>query len=309
MTRSLLLVAAFLAVLLAATPATAAIDTPVPGFLLDRGRYTTIDAPGGARSQVLAIGVNAQGAIVGDFDDSSGRHHGFLLRKGKFTRIDFPGAKGSTAGKINNSGDVVGAYSLTDPYPGSGNAELRGYLLRGGKFTRIDFPGADQTQPLGLNNLGQVVGTYVLGGEDRSFLWENGKYRDIKLPDFPGAVGAAITGIDDFGRYIGVVVTGPNRGYGLLLDRGKVTTYKSPGDVLTFPSGINDLGQVVGTTYRDGTQATARGFLLAKGVKGPFTRIEFPRAPASVAFGINNRGQIVGAYAKSLMPDMPMPMG
>ena len=51
----------------------------------------------------------------------------------------------------------------------------------------------------------------------------------------------------------------------------------------------------MGTTSADpGTNA--HGFLLDKGVEGPFTPIDFPGAPRTGAFGINDRGQIVGIY-------------
>jgi hypothetical protein len=56
------------------------------------------------------------------------------------------------------------------------------------------------------------------------------------------------------------------------------------------------------------------GFLLAKGPSGPFTPIDFPGAPNTVAFGINDRGQIVGTYENpDAAPDaqpslMQMPM-
>jgi hypothetical protein len=37
--------------------------------------------------------------------------------------------------------------------------------------------------------------------------------------------------------------------------------------------------------------------VLAEGVKGPFTRINFPgRAPRTLVLGINDRGQNVGLY-------------
>ena len=62
--------------------------------------------------------------------------------------------------------------------------------------------------------------------------------------------------------------------------------------------------------------ADAHGFLLAKGPSGPFTPIDFPGAPRTVAFGINDRGQIVGTYENpDAAPDdqqdpmqMPPPM-
>jgi hypothetical protein len=48
-----------------------------PGFVLSKGRYTTIVAPGAA-TQTLAFGINNRREIVGAFDDADGRGHGCL---------------------------------------------------------------------------------------------------------------------------------------------------------------------------------------------------------------------------------------
>ena len=87
-----------------------------------------------------------------------------------------------------------------------------------------------------------------------------------------------------------------------------------PASAFTFPFGINDRGQIVGFTASDPAVTEVHGFLLAKGVEGPFTPIDFPGAPRTVAFGINDRGQIVGVYENpDAAPDgqqspMRMPM-
>jgi hypothetical protein len=52
----------------------------------------------------------------------------------------------------------------------------------------------------------------------------------------------------------------------------------------------------VGYTADDLDQTGARGFLLAEGVDGPFTPINFPGAPKSVALGISDRGDVVGLH-------------
>jgi hypothetical protein len=38
------------------------------------------------------------------------------------------------------------------------------------------------------------------------------------------------------------------------------------------------------------------GFLLAKGVEGPFTPIEVPGAPRNLVYGLNDRNALVGVY-------------
>ena len=54
----------------------------------------------------------------------------------------------------------------------------------------------------------------------------------------------------------------------------------------------------------------AHGFLLAKGVDGSFTPIDFPGAPTTGATGINDRGQIVGFFAnpEATAGSQPSPM-
>src|SRR5215472_9329895 len=71
------------------------------------GTFVTLDVPGGAATR--AMGINADGAVVGDFTDSAGKQHGYLLRGGSFTTIDYPGAAKTQAKGINSQGDIVGA--------------------------------------------------------------------------------------------------------------------------------------------------------------------------------------------------------
>ena len=77
-----------------------------------------------------------------------------------------------------------------------------------------------------------------------------------------------------------------------------VSTRRStpPASLFTLPFSINNRGQIVGSTASDPAGTELHGFLLARGVEGPFTPIDFPGAPSTVAFDINDRGQIVGVY-------------
>jgi hypothetical protein len=89
-------------------------------------------------------------------------------------------------------------------------------------------------------------------------------------------------------------------------------TFDGPAGTLLLPSDLNNRGQIVDSMSTDG--ATARGFLLARGVNGPFTPISVPGAPSTLAFGLNDRGQITGTYnnpnaAPSPPPATAPPMG
>jgi YD repeat-containing protein len=129
--------------------------TPVPGFLLEQGRYTRFDAPG-AVQQTNALGINNRGVIVGKYTDAAGVQHGFRRdTHGRFTTIDVPGAAATHLNKLNDRGQIVGRDHQT--FQPGGGSPFRGILLDGDRLVRIDGPGARQTQALGINNRGQVV--------------------------------------------------------------------------------------------------------------------------------------------------------
>jgi hypothetical protein len=77
----------------------------------------------------------------------------------KLRTFGFPGAASSFATDINNRGQILGFYSLTDSfaYVGSFRA-VRGFLLSQGVFTTIDVPGATWTLPIAINDAEEIVG-------------------------------------------------------------------------------------------------------------------------------------------------------
>jgi probable HAF family extracellular repeat protein/YD repeat-containing protein len=262
--------------------------------VLDRGRYTTFDVPG-ATTKTAVGGSNDRGQLVGGYTDASGEH-GFLRDpRGRITRLDVPGARSTSAVKINDRGQVVGFYTQTtlleDP-----NARRRGYVLdlNHGRFVRIDAPGAADTQPTGINNRGQVAGQYQdADGRFHGFVWEQGRFRTI---DAPGAVATSLADVNDREQLLGTRVEPDGTFRGFVLERSRYTTFAPPGATVVAPFDINNRGQIVGSAYSDPATAAGRGFLLARGAKGPFTPINFPGAANTVVAGINDSGLIVGAY-------------
>jgi probable HAF family extracellular repeat protein len=95
----------------------------------------------------------------------------------------------------------------------------------------------------------------------------------------------------------------PNR-RGFLLDRGKVTRIDLPGATYTQPTGINNLGQVVGE-YQDAA-GRFHGFLWQR---GRFANVDLPGAAATSATAINDRGQIVGLRIDDLTAQPPVVRG
>jgi uncharacterized membrane protein len=163
---------------------------------------------------------------------------------------------------------VITALALTGTTPNADTAAhasdapppvtLRGYLRdRNGHFTTIDVPGAIATKVGEVNNRGEIVGAYSDGAAVHAFLRDR---------------------------------------------RGRYTTIDPPGaagvDIGT--NDINDRGQIAG--YYLDAGGTYRGFLRSR--KGSFTTIDHPEAAGTspygsgtVVYGIDNRGDMVGAYA------------
>jgi YD repeat-containing protein len=104
-------------------------------------------------------------------------------------------------------------------------------------------------------------------------------------------------GVNNHGVIVGKDTTADGVDHGFRRDaRGRVVTIDLPGAPEATAEGINDRGQIVGARFNDLDLTGARGFLLAKGVKGPFTPIDVPGAPRNLVRGLNDRGQLVGSY-------------
>ena len=86
------------------------VDFNEHGFVLSKGVYTTLDAPG-AVGVTVAQGINNAGEVVGYATDKDGNDFGFTLsKKGVYETIDVPGAVWTDVYSINADGDIVGAY-------------------------------------------------------------------------------------------------------------------------------------------------------------------------------------------------------
>jgi probable HAF family extracellular repeat protein len=175
-----------------------------PGFLLDRGRYTSFEAPD-PTVHIIPFDINDRGQITGEYvrgDGTKSTSESGLYRdpRGRITTFDVPGAKGTEAVKLNDRGEVAGNYSDNTPIVNDPAARVHGYLLDldGSRVTRIDAPGAVLTAAFGVNNRRQVVG-YFTGpaGVPHAYLWERGRFATI---DVPGAQVTQPVDINDLAR-------------------------------------------------------------------------------------------------------------
>ncbi len=278
---------------------------PIPGFVLDHGRYTPIEVPGAATT-TFAFGINNRGQVTGGYDDASGRLHGFIRdRHGRFTTYDIPGAFSTIVSRINDRGQIVGDYFETEETFAQGIK--RGFLLDAGRLVRIDAPGASSTEVVGIDNLGRLVGEAYDATTASGYLWQRGRFTTITGP---GNTQAGTSDINERGQICGSyadALEAPTQGY--LLDRGAYTTINAFDETLTQVFGLDIRGRVVGYTAAGFDLADPIGLVGARGflrdTKGRVTRIDVPGAPRTLVLGMNDLGQIVGAYEN---PDVAFPV-
>jgi probable HAF family extracellular repeat protein len=198
------------------------------------------------------------------------------------------GGTHSEATAINRIGQVVGLAT----YPGSqiGHAFLYSNGVKQDLGTIGGVTGAFSIATA-LNNSGQVVGnSNVTSVGIHAFLYSNGAMRDL------GTLGGAFsnaTGINNAGQVAGFAEHNPASltSHAFLYSGGVLHDLGTLGGSVSNAFGINDAGQVVGrSTIRGDTDIHA--FLYSNGVMQDLGTL--PGAINSVAYAINNLGQVVG---------------
>lgn len=169
-----------------------------------------IQAPGGAVTLLqnpndssflrgIAQGMNAAGAVVGDFIKSIGPtiRHGFVLQGSSFTELSLPGQPNArvAARAITDSGTVAG-WAVN-------GGVTQGFVYTSGIYQFFSHPMAvTGTLFEDLNNNGVAAGEWGdAAGNFHAFLYNttSGVITDI---DVPGATNSQVFGINDQGEAV-----------------------------------------------------------------------------------------------------------
>jgi hypothetical protein len=297
-------------------------------FVYRTGRYSPLgaiagaaplsDPPGfpGASTFSTHFAINDRGAVAGIYGDSvpgadgrlpAGSIHGFVKdRRGKVTSFDVPGARDVLVQGINNRGRVVGEYVDRAAVPGPNGllpaGSVHGLVRRpNGRLTTFDVPFAYLHDIGDINDRGQIVGCY--DDPDRPYNLAGGFLRQpdgkITKLDVPGALSTSPRCINNLGQVFGSYIDAdakPNPDgsipqrviHGFVWKRGEYRSFDPAGSVYTEPTGCNDRGQITGG-YQD-RRGNEHGFLLRG---GRITKLDAPDRSDNIAWGINNRGEVV----------------
>jgi hypothetical protein len=177
-------------------------DSGVVRMFLYNGTTVSLPSVPADFVDVAAKAINNSGQITGIYDDAKGLH-GFAATRGKFTRIDVAGALATSPAALNDSGDIVGSYSVVIQ---PGVTVQRGFLLAHGRLTNIDVPGGMNTLPSVLNNAGTIAGTFENPAlpapfNTAAFVLQNGKYTRLALAGAAESVAAINAGGEVVGTY------------------------------------------------------------------------------------------------------------
>jgi probable HAF family extracellular repeat protein len=163
------------------------------------------------------------------------------------------------------------------------------------RFNSIDVPGATRTAADG-NSTHEISGDFDdEDGNTFGFVLNKGVFTKIAAPGADG--GTMINGINESGQLAGTFVVGLTS-HAFFQNKGYFTTLDPLGSIRTQGGFINAQGQVVGT-YRD-ANSKRHGFIWRKGT---FTKFNVPGDDpilGTVAFGINDIGEVVGDYVNKI---------
>jgi probable HAF family extracellular repeat protein len=285
-----------------------------------------LGALGGTQS--VAEGISDRGWVVGTADLAGDQiYRAFLWRDGVMTDLGTLGGPSSSEQwpVKDNRGLIVGAAetSNTDPLnenfcgfepPGVPSLICLGFLWQNGVKTPLPALGGNNSYAAGVNNLGQAVGWAENSTQDpacappqvldfEAVIWGPKQGEIQELPPLPGDTEAKATGINDNGLVIGASGNCSNGSppiHGVVWQDGIPTDLGNLGGVLsTIPWAVNSRGQVVGNSDLAG-EINLYGFpqpfhtFLWTKDSGMQDLGTLPGDSNSLAFGINEQGQVVG---------------
>jgi probable HAF family extracellular repeat protein len=219
------------------------------------------------------------------------------------------GGNNAQASAINNRGQIVGISETADLDPGCTSGTSKKIISpvmweRGEAHALPTLTGDKDGYVQGIGDQGQAVGSSgsCTNIANHAVLWEDGKA--FQLPDL-GQAGGAAYAMNDHGQIVGFVTSadGSTIVATVWQNGGVVGLPILPGDGAAFATGINNRGQVVGSTFN--SVGWSHGFLWQDNVMTDLNALIPRHSNLSIiaASNVNERGQISGMAKVLTGPD------
>ena len=254
-------------------------------FLYSDGTMIDLGTVGGLHSS--ARDVNEAGQVVGDAMDANGHWHAFIWDSaGGMHDLGTLGGSISQAYAINESGQVVGSSD--------DGAGFRAFVYSEGVMQALPTFDFARSGAFGINDLSQSVGTIIgFDGRSRAFVVDAGELIALGSPllsesqawkiNSSGMLIGSSWGAGEFRSFL--------YSSGLSLDLGELADFPQ-----TFAFGINDAGQLVGSS-RNTVTRVSHAFVFSGGQLLDLNNLLIPGHgwdELTGAFAVNSRGQIAG---------------
>jgi probable HAF family extracellular repeat protein len=283
-----LLPAAAAAVVLSSSWAQAA---EAPRYRVDFSYTHTTDS----RFEFEIRDLNNKGEMVG-MRRFGTNYTGFLYSGGEYREIKVPGARNTHVWLLNDRGDVAGTAI-------SSELGLLAFRYNAGRVVDV---GSGLNPPMGspsvraLNQAGHVLGSDDSMETERDYFYDGRMARELKIaapspkPDYIG-----VTDLNDHDVVLGEYYDRETMtGGAFLYDNGTVTKIPASSG-LRSGYALNNAGDIVGTGHVDAERTAPvlyrDGVATSLGTLGGF----YGGSDGGWATDINDRGQIIGAAARS----------
>jgi hypothetical protein len=165
------------------------------GFIDQNGNYTYPNYPGAVYTGVN--GINNNGDVIGQWEDSSNQFQGYLLINGQYTNLQFPGGSNTNPSGLNDKDTVVGTFL-------DSSFTQHGFVYSAGKYQQVDFPGASSTALADINDNNEMVGWYwPAQGQITGMVYINGQFKSLVIPN--ASDGTSISAVNKLGHIAGVM--------------------------------------------------------------------------------------------------------
>ena len=254
-----------------------------------------------------ATAINAAGDVAGFCDDGGVlTETPFLWRHGQLTALPkLKDGNNAAPNYLTLDGTVVGSAD-------DGNFQPHAYMVRNGVAIEVESSGGQNSHALGIDNRGVIFGSYAKGLSGNVSSWspvtytedprKPGRFRRAALPLVPGGdletTGGYVSAANSVGEAVGEEFSAlfGQRGLFWANDTAHTISLLEPtvtGGYGTVAMGMNDFGVAVGGSI--GPSVYERAALWQNdAAHTPVDLGALPGDNASVAYGINNVGQVIG---------------